>query len=383
MKTHQIVITFSILKFIFSFSLILLFWTLCPALQSTLQEDMNVDSVLCDSLQANESENILAKGKTEVSSIRELSSLKIFDYKSRFSLGISLPYFYYCESIKGSDVQRSFIEQFGTVPDTFIGAPKSTEYGFLPGMSFNYTHTSKIGLFIQPAITFMVGLNNTYDGSSQGQPIINQNNDTVGLSYTPIKDTKRNIFLDGSFKLGYLNSSYSTAFSFYTGLNANLWNRDFKSTKYICNYENYFWYSIPLGVEVYFINKPTVILGMKLEATLMFYGQMHAYLYERGNKNNGIDYPSLQLGHKAGYHFSIDAGKILREHLLIKVSPFVTFYGFGKSDTKQATLKSSYSSSTEQKAFKFYEPESATLLTGLSIKFILLSSASDNQKESQ
>jgi hypothetical protein len=293
-------------------------------------------------------------------------------YGTRISLAFQIPYFYYQERIPLRDVAQSFKDQYGHLPDTIDGAPRSTEYGISPGLNLRFTKIfPRSGIMIRPQISAILGIQNTYDGSLQGQAVTNKYGDTIGVKYKPYDTVKTNIIVGGEFDLGYSRSDVLLPFVFFSGIRFNLWHRDMGSNLTISNYENYTWASIPIGFDIYKSIGSRRVAGMEFVVDCMVYGGMKAQLHLRGINGGGLDYPQVQLGKKAGYRLELMYGNRLGENLFLQFMPFASIYGFGKSNTEYATIKGS-SGTSKQNRMEFYEPASSTFLAGLNISMNFL-----------
>ncbi len=297
-----------------------------------------------------------------------------FMYGIALSTAPSISYFHYNEFIDLGGVIQSFKERYHKTPE-IDGKPHSTEYGISPGLSFRFTkffpHT---GIMLRPQCSLIFGLFNTYNGSTQGEPIVNSHNDTTGFKYEPIDGTKRNIFTNAEFDFGYC---FKFPLALYGGLRFNFWNRDLFSDAYISNYENYYRLSIPIGAILYIPIGSQWIIGLETFLDCMFYGSMQAKLEARGLINAiKYDFPLVHLGNKIGYQIELTAGKKVNKYLFIQFSPYLSVYGFGKSNTDSVTISDYYYNYLQKSAF--YEPKSVTYWIGFNVFFNFLLSPLKN-----
>jgi hypothetical protein len=97
----------------------------------------------------------------------------------------------------------------------------------------------------------------------------------------------------------------------------------------------------------------------------VFLGEMQAVTEEPSGKVE-VEYPKVKLGNKAGYRIALMVGKKLNEHVFVQLMPFLSAYGFGKSNVVKATIPTTSSSFNRQNSsFLFYKPESSTFLVGV------------------
>jgi hypothetical protein len=294
-----------------------------------------------------------------------------FDFENRIMLNLCIHHLYYNERILKGDIVNSFTQQQGYPPDTIIGKPKSTESGMLLGFWFKYMKRfSESGIFIRPQFELTLGIGNTYDGSSQGQPTSNGIDQKTGIRFIPFDTVKNNFFFTTEFNLGYSNTNTRLPFALYSGLRFAFWNRDMLSNEYISNYEDYLWWSVPVG---FMINKPVSprwSLGCDFAFDFMFSGTMQAVMRAEYSGEE-IDFPEVTLGNRCGYRLELWADGMLAEHLSFCVAPYLNLYGFGKSNTGYAQINGSRNTTTQ---IPFYEPESATFIAGMNITFTILMS---------
>ena len=288
----------------------------------------------------------------------------LFDYGEIISFGVSVDYLYYKEEIDISDEIQSFKDYFGRPPQ-IQGAPKSTEYGFLIGLHLGgqfYSLENK--LWARPEVTALLGFGNTYDGSLQSQLLINGNGDTVGLEYDPYKFNKNNFFVHAGCEVGYTFSNPVAPFALYSGLDFKLWYRNlidnqgllYYSTN-IANSETYYWLGLPLGVLLTCPVSPKLVLGLDANATFMLTGNMGVTM--TSSDGTPINFPNVTLGNRTSLNIALFMEKLLNEQLSIKFSPYLSWYGFGKSNTETASAGSASET--------FYEPPSSSYLFGATL----------------
>jgi hypothetical protein len=296
-----------------------------------------------------------------------------FDFGNRIMLNLCIHHFYYNERILKEDIVNSFILQQGYPPDTIIGKPKSTESGMLLGFLFKYIKRfSGSGIFFRPQFELALGIGNTYDGSTQGQPISNGLDQNNGIRFVPFDTVKNNFFFTTEFDMGYSNTNLHLPFALYSGIRFAFWNRDMLSNEYISNYEDYLWWSIPVGLMINKPVSPRWSLGCNFTFDFMFTGTMQAVMRAEYSGEE-IDFPEVTLGNRCGYRLELCADGMLAEHLSLCVAPCLNLYGFGKSNTGYAHINTRGVSTADRK-IPFYEPESATFIAGMNITFTILMS---------
>jgi hypothetical protein len=296
----------------------------------------------------------------------------LFDYSEIISFGLSLDYLYYNEDIDLNDEIRSFTDRFGRPPQ-FFGAPKSTEYGFalgLHGRAAFYSLENK--LFLRPRAALLLGFGNTYDGSLQGQPVLNSTGDTIGLGYAPYKFTKNNFFLHAACDLGYSFPYFKFPFVIYTGLDFKLWYRDLIDnqgvlyyTTNVANSETYYWLGVPLGVLVTRPVSQKLVLGMDASVTVMLAGGMSVAM--TAADGSPLKYPGVALGNRASLKAELFVQKKVDDRLSMRFAPYFLWYAFGKSNTE--TASSGGGASDNQ---TFFEPPSNSFLAGFILTWDVL-----------
>lgn len=309
------------------------------------------------------------------------NKFSIFSMSKMLELGVSCEYFYYNEYIDLDEYGRSFQYKNGR-PPKIIGKPKSAEYGGVFGFNVNswfFPHGSP--LFIRPKFSFLVGLGNAYDGSSQAQPFADSlTGDTIGIRYLPHADSKNNYFLAIGSDIGVGFPKAGCPFGVYTGIDARFWYRDMMlntdktdQTSGITNAETYYWFSVPLGL---FFTKPVsvkTVVGFDARIDLMFFGTMN-YLLSQASSGQSVNYPAVTLGNRASYTLELFSQFKTNDVIAWKISPYVKVYGFGKSESETATT------SFDNTRFSFFEPSSATLLAGCAINVLIMSAATHSHQ---
>ena len=296
----------------------------------------------------------------------------LFDYGEVISFGFSLDYLYYNENVDLSEEISNFTYHFRKAP-LFSGAPKSTEYGFLIGLRGGGTFYSlENKLFLRPRAAVLLGFNNTYDGSLQGQPLLNSTGDTTGISYDPYKFTKNNFFLHAGCDLGYSFPLVNFPFVIYTGLDFKLWYRDLMASQDVLYYaagvansETYYWLGVPLGVLVTRPVNPKLVVGMDASATVMLTGGMNVTM--TAGDGSAANYPAVTLGNRTSLKLELFAQNKLSDRLAVKFAPYFMWYSFGKSNIETATGGIGGSD-----AQTFFEPSSDSYLMGFILTWEVL-----------
>lgn len=304
-------------------------------------------------------------GLNDFSKLKQTQSLSYGQVTNQLILSYNCNYFSYKENFPQEETIKEFEEMYGRLPDSIDGKPKSSEYGPTIGFTVGYLrHSEHFGLFFRPQISFSLGISHQYDGSSQAMPLENSIGDTIGIKYEPIKKSKNNFFFNTKMDIGFSNFSAQLPFALYSGFQFYYWKRDLISTLYVTDFEKYLWFTVPVGFGFY--KEAGHLLTLSIEGALdfMFYGLMKA---TRKVRFYDVKYyfPEVTLGNKIGYHLELKAEIKAGNKLTLQIVPFADFYGFGKSNTEQATIRSSEEITT----FKFYEPESSTFLVGMNINF--------------
>jgi hypothetical protein len=302
-------------------------------------------------------------------------SFLLQDWGKIISIGPWLSYFYYNEDIDISPLVQEFRDEYSLSP-RIIGSPKSTEYGALLGVRLQISHYLRHpNLFIRPGFALLLGPNNTYDGSSQGQPY-DSGSSVVGIQFTPYTQQKTNIFLFGSFDMGYRFGQSRWSCVAYSGLDAKLWIRDMSqsgTTPYGESYtvdmsETYCWLSVPLGAILTRSVSSGLLIGMEPRIDLMFFGQMKA-LQSVENSDVTYDFPPVTLGNRASYRLEAFLQMRRNDRASFRFALFGTVYGFGKSNSDSETT--SESGSVLSKG-AFLEPSSASYQIGIAFSVELL-----------
>lgn len=293
----------------------------------------------------------------------------LFDYRQIVSIGVSLGYLYYSEDLDMSDDIQAFTSEFGRAP-RLVGAPKSTEYGTVFGASASATFYSwENRLIVRPRAGLLLGLNNTYDGSTQEQLYRDNNGDTTGIEFDPLTFQKNNVFLFAGCDIGYAIPYVKFPFFMYTGLDFKLWYRDLVDnggdllySTDVSNSETYYWLSAPLGVLVTRPVSPRYVLGMDACVNFMFFGGMQA---GQGSGGTSVNYPAVTLGNRASVKVELFVEKKRDNKPALRFAPYFLYYTFGKSNTAVAPPSGDTPES-------FYEPSSNSFQFGFTLSWEFL-----------
>jgi hypothetical protein len=300
-----------------------------------------------------------------------------FDFGQIPSIGLSLSYFDYNEDTRLDDDIRSFTGHFNRTP-LIIGAPKSSENGFdfnVNGGATFYSWQNR--LFFRPRAELVLGIDNTYNGSTQGEWIVDAPGDTTGIQFHPYSGKKNNIFIFAGCDAGYALPLFRYPFIIYTGFDYKWWYRNLNITEEntyyagsASNAETYSWFALPLGIICVKPISPDLALGFDARVDWMFYGDMNV-IVNTGSSDSTVDYPTVTLGNRPLFRLELFAQKKRTEQTSIKYSAYVMYYGFGKSNTETSTSAGTSSPGTVFQQ-DFFEPASRSILVGFAVSFDFL-----------
>jgi hypothetical protein len=299
-----------------------------------------------------------------------------FDFGQTFSAGLSLSYFHYNEEIDMSDEIRSFETRYGRTPE-ILGAPKSTEYGTEFGINAGgafYSWRSR--LFFRPRAELLIGISNTYDGSTQGEPVVGSPGDTTGIQFSSITGNKNNFFISAGGDFGYAIPFFKFPFVLYIGLDYLWWYRDLTMTQgntyYFgasSNVETYSRVAVPTGILCVKPVSSVLAVGFDLRADWMFYGAMKNTV-NTGSSDSTVYFPAVTLGNFPAFRMEFFAVKKINDGGAVKLSPYFLYYGFGKSNTAVSTITVSPGDAQPYKSF--FEPDSKSFLVGCTVSLEFL-----------
>lgn len=301
-----------------------------------------------------------------------VDNLSPFSSDKMNSFGFSLDYFSYAEQTSLSDVFSDGI------PQNIQGAPKSTEYGLLFGLNYQGAmrqHGSSI--LYRPNLEAQIGIHQTYDGSTQVEPIFDSLGRTIGYQFFPVKFYKSNYFVQAGCDVGYCRTHAILPFYIYTGIKGRLWYRDMvaDTTTYsnqITNSEMYYWFSVPVGLALSIPASPNLAIGIDASCDLMFFGQMQAFLSGSDPDTSfSTNSPAVTLGNRMGYQVEVSLTYKSDNGTIFRFAPYVNVYSFGRSETE--TSKSYSNGSYAGTSQDFFEPSSSSWLVGMKFQVVLLS----------
>lgn len=292
----------------------------------------------------------------------------LFSYPKILSIGVSLSWLYYSEDVDMVEVRNAFFNNYGNYPRFINGTPKSDEYGVVLGLSLGETfYHWQNKVVVRPKASLLVGVNNTYDGSLQEQDIPNATGDTmIGMEFDPYNFTKTNVFFHAGCDVGYAFPYFALPCFVYSGIDAKLWYRDLMDNQSqviynpdMSNWELYYWFSLPLGVNVAAHAGPHSVVGADACVNVMFYGGMQAGLSSGGSS---VNFPPVTLGNRASVKVELFAEKRRDNRPALRFAPYFLFYTFGRSNTAIAQ-------SSDGSFASFYEPSSNSFLFGFTISW--------------
>jgi hypothetical protein len=305
----------------------------------------------------------------------------LFDYDQTFSISGSWSYFHYNEATDLNTLIDGFVSEFHREP-LLNGAPKSSEYGSLWGLSTAGTFYSRITqLFFKPKIAGFAGMGMQYDGTTQEQFMVDEAGNKIGLEFDGVLFPKNNFFLTVGSDFGFAVAHCRFPFAIYSGFEYGVWWRSLldNGTNYaptVANHETYSWWDIPLGVIITDPVSPTLLFGLDVRAGLRTAGYMQN-TFNSGAGDSVYYYPQVTLDNQA----SLDQKTSLRvalfmetkydEHSAVKFAPYFELYHFGQSDWATGTATATSGGPPSPKSF--YEPNSTTYMIGLDISVEFLS----------
>jgi hypothetical protein len=294
-----------------------------------------------------------------------------FEYGQVISTGVSLDYFHYNEEVDLGDDIASFREHFQREPE-IKGAPKSTEYGTDVGIGASGAFYSwRTRLFFRPRAELVLGIGNTYDGSTQGEPIVASPGDTSGLQFFSITGKKNNFLVFAGGDFGYNLPFFRFPLVAYLGIDFMWWYRDLIFTQggtyyfgNASNVETYTRFALPVGILCVKPVSPDRALGCDVRMDWMFYGTMKETV-NTGSSDSTAVFPAVTLGNRPSVKIELFMQKKMNGAAAVKFSLYFVYYGFGKSNTETATTTVSSSGTVYQQVF--LEPSSKTFRLGGSL----------------
>ena len=296
------------------------------------------------------------------------------------SIGLALQYFSYAEQ---SSVADFFPPGF---PLQFVsGTPKSTEHGLVFGFNYDgFMRRPGSTLVFRPDLELNIGLHQTYDGSTQAEPVIGSLGDTTGFQFIPVNIHKSNYFVQAGLDIGYCRSRTLLPFYLYTGAKGRLWYRDqvADTTSYsnqVTYSEVYYWFSAPVGLAGSLPITPRVAAGFDLGFDFMFFGGMKAInsAWDAAGTYR-TESPPVTLSNKTGFRAEISiTDKTVNGHTL-RFAPFFDYYAFGKSEseTSKQYVNDAYTGPAND--VNFNEPSSTTWVAGAKFQIVYMSGKTRN-----
>ncbi len=289
----------------------------------------------------------------------------LFDYRQTWSFGLSLSYLYYKENPDESEEIRDFTDYYG-FPPRLRGAPKSTEYGTVYGLSWSTTiYSWQNKLLLRPRAALLLGIDNTYDGSTQAKLLPDDTGGVAGLEFYPVTFKKNNVYLSAGCDIGYVVPIVHFPFAFYTGLDFKLWYRDLTQLQETQgelyyntdagNSETYYWFNIPAGILITRPVLPRYVLGADASVGVLIFGGMQVAGV------SSVNYPMVALGNRASCKLELFVQQRKDNGSSMRLTPYFEYYGFGKSNAAVAPDGTS-----------FYEPSSDSFLFGLTLSWEFL-----------
>jgi hypothetical protein len=216
----------------------------------------------------------------QVDGLSSQRKISLFNYSEITSIGLTVGYLTYKEIIDLTDDIQQFKDHFGNAPK-ILGAPKSTENGVVFGLCADKTFYSwQNRTLLRPKVSFLFGYNNTYDGSSQQQMVLDPKGDTIGFEYDPVQYKKNNFFLNAGCDIGYAFPNLKLPFALYSGVDFKVWYRDLLATQGQLYYsigvnhsETYYWFNLPLGIIITKPMSPTLFFwnGCPLRVDVLWF----------------------------------------------------------------------------------------------------------------
>jgi hypothetical protein len=213
---------------------------------------------------------------------------------------------------------------------------KSEEYGWLPGVYFDYTFKKKSSIYGKIFLSYAAA-DITYDGSTWGG--------------TPLKysDESAQMFKFEA-NIGYaMPISKDFLIIPYLGYGYQWWERGkgiFSETA-IMYQEEYRWHYIPVGIKADYNITEKLNIAAAAAVNFMFYGEMNASFAFLGGPD--MDFT---LGNRIGFYAEIPVTYQFTNYIGISVTPWYEYSAFGQSDVNE---------------YDFVEPPSKTNKYGVNL----------------
>jgi len=227
-----------------------------------------------------------------------------------------------------------------------IGPPlKSTEKGWIPGVSLNWTRTRPGAPFLKALLELSYG-DLDYEGTTQsGRPVSNSHSTQT--------------LFRAEVNFGYTFTWGKNLVSPYTGYGYRFWQRGDSEVVNAVAFvrEDYYWHYIPVGVRAVIPINEKILFEPNLGARFVFWGRMKAYLTEI-DPNYGGD-PEFELGNKPGWFIELPMRYSLDKKWSLAFTPWYEYSAIGKSPEEGVRFGDS--------TVFFFEPSSTTHQYGFNI----------------
>lgn len=265
--------------------------------------------------------------------------------------------------IKENDVNAKEVSPAGQTSSTFQigftyfnfdykedidGPGKSTEYGWLPGVYFDYTFKRKSSVYAKVFLKYAAA-NITYDGSAESDE---------GDVY-PLKDENQAAqMFKFETNIGYaIPIGRDFLIIPYLGYGYQWWKRGENRLIYMVSTDEfaasieevYRWHYIPVGIKAEYNITDKLNVAASAAANFMFYGEMAAKLSYIGGPDT-----DFTLGNRIGFYTEIPITYKFTRNMGISATPWYEHSAFGKSDVKYGAV---------------YEPSSRTDKYGFNLGF--------------
>lgn len=300
----------------------------------------------------------LIKSDTSKVDLSELDTVKVLNEQKLLSVGPMLMFVYYDEKFPPEDL----IEMYGI--SKTVGEPKSTEYGSNLGVRVSYRRVFDNGLLIYPKIKLLLGPDTQYDGSTQGEPVVDpMSGDTVAYEFEPAEMKKDNLFVNGTVGLGYMFRPDNINIGLTVGVDARFWNRDLSGGIR----ELYYWINVPVSLIIENAPIKGWQFGSEITGLFMVAGAMDIRFPRIYNAFSDVTYPTLKLGNRAGLQAILYIRKFFnKDRFGVELSGIGEYYSFGKSPIEDVIDE--YDGEV---IGKVREPGSTTLWLGGNVRFLI------------
>ena len=188
-------------------------------------------------------------------------------------------------------VDLAWVPLYYDYAEELVPPYKSTEYGWLPGLSVSYTYRGSAAPIYGLLLFSYHSGNLTYDGSVQDQ---------FGQVYPYMSESSAGL-IKLQVRAGYLFAHVGGSrldLAPYTGYGFQFWSRDIAGGLPTGYLEEYRWSYLPLGVKAELELGGGWSLGLDLAARFMVSGEIYVEQPAFGN-------PTLTLGNEHGWTVSV------------------------------------------------------------------------------